>query len=306
MSKYETRNQRSSRSPAIGEALSLIRRGLVTGWLKLLCPGVWVVRVVTAEDYTICRRVLDPFTISPSRKRKYHVTPNHDAGFVSFRSLPILLIKLSRLRGIFLEQIPGFLEGNFPNPAKCDCLAKSVAWFVELSTMNYRRREKGGVPWERKWRAVEDFRVNLRAKVDGPPANGLWLQESPRTHARSSSMFTRKLIPTGMLDAAGSDGENAGCRWGGCSLVGLHDDNNKRRSVPSCRNVFSLLLVSFSRDRCPSPFFPVSPPLLPLSFSSSFLLLLSLGVRWCARARVFPAVPLISRFVCAFKHRLSE
>ena len=229
-----------------------------------------MVRVVTAEDYTICRRVLDPFTISPvSEKEISRYTEPRSAlvSLVLVRSLPVYVQLVARFHGI----------SSLPESSKKIRLPPGS---LSRGSSNCRR-EKGGVPRERKRRAVEDFRVNLRAKVDGPPGVA-W----PRTRD-----VYAKVNPGWMLDAAvETRRENAGrVGWGGCSLLGLRDDNNKRRSVPSRTHVFSLMLVSFSRDRCPSPFFSVSSrhssllrPFLRLfsSFCSRFC------VRWCARALV--------------------
>lgn len=127
------------------------------------------------------------------------------------------------------------------------------------------------------------------------------------THARrSSSMFTRKLIPTGCCCGSGKRerrppvGVVARCSVYAMIIINVAPFLLARTSFPFCLS----LSLATAALRLPSQ--PVSP-LLPRSLSSSFLLfLLSLGVRWCGRARSFPAVPLISRFVCAFKHRLSE
>ena len=99
------------------------------------------------------------------------------------------------------------------------------------------------------------------------------------THARLPPMFTPKLIPTAWMPVK-LTGSVVG------RLDGVHDDNNKRFSLSLFPHPFSpslslaaLRLSRFARF-----------PFLRLFFSRSHL----------ARARA--AAPLISRFVCAFKH----
>lgn len=76
--------------------------------------------------------------------------------------------------------------------------------------------------------------------------------------------------------------------------AGVHDDNNKRCSLPSGSNIILSLFLSTAALRLSSWFAHSSSPFLRLFFSCSHLA--------SARARARPAVPLISRFVCAFKH----
>ena len=84
------------------------------------------------------------------------------------------------------------------------------------------------------------------------------------THARLPPMFTPKLIPTAWMPVK-LTGSVVG------RLDGVHDDNNKRSSLSLSSPTLSL---SLSLSRCPPPF-----SLRPLSFSSSFLLPLSLSAR---------------------------
>lgn len=115
---------------------------------------------------------------------------------------------------------------------------------------------------------LKDFRVAVgvtvakKAEVEFS-ANGLWLQEPGRhRHARAfSTVFTRKLISTAWLVNAAEEREGRAAEVGRSDAAGVHDDNNKRCSP-------FLLALTPSTVR----------PLL-LSFSSSFLLLLSLSAR---------------------------
>lgn len=141
------------------------------------------------------------------------------------------------------------------------------AWQVEIHVT----REKGVESlWERKWRAVGH---HSDAWSQGCLRRGRLLQVCSyctyrilATHARLPPMFTPKLIPTAWMPVK-LTGSVVG------RLDGVHDDNNKRSSLSLLLSSPTLPLSLSSSDRCPSPFS------LRLSFSSSFLLPLSLSAR---------------------------
>ena len=143
----------------------------------------------------------------------------------------------------------------------------SMAWQVEIHVT----REKGVESlWERKWRAVGH---HSDAWSQGCLRRGRLLQVCSyctyrilATHARLPPMFTPKLIPTAWMPVK-LTGSVVG------RLDGVHDDNNKRSSLSLLLSSPTLSLPLSSSDRCPSPFS------LRLSFSSSFLLPLSLSAR---------------------------
>ena len=143
----------------------------------------------------------------------------------------------------------------------------SMAWQVEIHVT----REKGVESlWERKWRAVGH---HSDAWSQGCLRRGRLLQVCSyctyrilATHARLPPMFTPKLIPTAWMPVK-LTGSVVG------RLDGVHDDNNKRSSLSLLLSSPTLSFPLSSSDRCPSPFS------LRLSFSSSFLLPLSLSAR---------------------------
>lgn len=146
---------------------------------------------------------------------------------------------------------------------------KSIAWFVEMhaspSVANrepLRKEEfceKGsGVRSEKR---VEDVRVSLRAKV----ASRCRRSASPRTGCGCdcrNRLATHARLPRCLHESSCRLPWMLRKRQGTPTKVGLlvaaaavHDDNNKRCSLPSGSNVIlSLSLFLSSLDRCPSPF----------------------------------------------------
>ena len=149
----------------------------------------------------------------------------------------------------------------------------------------------------------------VRSKISGSTfePRSTVLQESPG-HARA--MFTRKLIPAGcwMLlwkreerTPAASVGVVARCSVYATIIINVAPFLLALTSFPLC----SSLSLATAALRLSSQSAPATPPSSVLFFVFSPLSALASAFAG-VRARSFPAAPLISRFVCAFKHRLSE
>lgn len=205
------------------------------------------------------------------------------------------------------EDVPG--SGNQQSEANS---WKSIAWFVEMhaspcvaNRVPLRKEEfceKGsGVRSEKR---VEDVRVSLRAKV----ASRCRRSASPRTGCACgcrNRLATHARLPRCLHESSCRllwmlrKRQGTPTKVGLLVAAGVHDDNNKRCSLPSGSNIILSLslffsLLSTAALRLSSWFAHSSSPFLRLFFSCSHLA--------SARARARPAVPLISRFVCAFKH----